>query len=266
MGGVDDQDRDSPTAGRTTTEPGTVRFWRAWPRWQRALPLIGGIAWVAVVALLLLPKTSLLQNPGYVLIGWGRWQLEMTAIALLLLFLFGWLLFYGLIWLLRLPYRWPERRARQKLERAHRELLSGLEAFARGDFSEAEDHFLAAASEEPHWLYHLYAARSVHLRGAFEERNRLLQQVREANRPVALLAEARWALEVGNLHHALEAIDRFLQNFEPTPFALRLACRIYREAGQREKLGRLRPELEKRFSTEEISELLGGSGSVTASG
>lgn len=203
--------------------------------------LAGGALFLLSGALFLLLR---LKDPGYVFIGWGRWQVEMTAVALLLLLLTAFLLFYGLLRLLALLRRLPREQERRRLAQAHRELLAGLEALTHGRFEEAENHFLAAAEQEPSWLYHLYAARAAHLRGAFEERNELLKKVRSENEAAALIAEARWALEVNHLHHALEAIDRLLERYEATPAIRQLAEEIYRAAGRTEKLEALRAKQE----------------------
>lgn len=215
------------------------------PRFKRRLLLWSVVLLMAALGIVLLPKWSLFQRPGYVFIGWGEWQIETTTVALILTILFAFLLLYSAIRLVVLILRWPQRRRVQRLERIHSDMVAGLEALARGAFDEAENHFLAAAAREPRWIYYLYAARAAHLRGSYRERNELLQKVRQENEAAALLAEARWALEADNLHHALLAIDRFLSQFEATPHALKLAYRIYRATGRTEALEKLKPQLDQ---------------------
>lgn len=138
-------------------------------RWS----LVIALALVAVVAgAWLAPR--LLQDPGYALIEFGGWRVQMSFVVLLGAVLASWALISLLVALLRLPGR-AVRKARQA--RSQRALDRGLLALSEGDWERAEKS-LARALRDPgsQTAGLLAAARAAHGKGEPEQRDRYLQR------------------------------------------------------------------------------------------
>jgi len=218
---------------------------------KKQLILWSSVLLVAVVAAFLLPRLKLLQDTGYVLIGWGRWEVELTAVTLLLIFIVGFVLFYAAVrltgLLIRLPVAMHQRREQARGDAAFRSLLQGLREAAEGNWSRAEQMLIENAALSGQSLVHyLTAARVAHQRGAWQARDEYLRKAQEEAPDAELavkLTEAELHLASEDFDKALESLER-LEKIAPTNAqVLKLLHQAYTRLEDWDALARLLPRL-----------------------
>lgn len=191
------------------------------------------------------------DNPGYVLIGIGRWSMETTLVALLVFLIIGFFIFYFFFrllgWLIRLPGRIKSRGKNIKFNRSQAALIAGLVDSAEGNWEKAEKILIKHASHSGAPLIHyLTAARAAQSRGAFDKRDEYLQKA-AAQAPgsdVAIgLTQAELHLSGNQFEQALETLTK-LQSIDPTHASvLKLLHQTYRHIGDWESVRKLLPSL-----------------------
>lgn len=184
--------------------------------------MIGAGVGVAVLARL---------DPGYVVVAWNDWQLEIRSLAVAVLVLVAaFYLLHVLALALRgargVPARWRGRRAR----RAARDLEAGVQWLAREEYARADGVLLRT---NPGVLHYLAAAWAAQRRGAPARREELLARARADARaePAATLLEAHCLIDAGLPHAAEAALDRLRGAAARSPGALRLMMEARRRAG-----------------------------------
>lgn len=206
-----------------------------------------------VVVLLLvfgaLAAHFLLQDPGYVVIHFHSWIVEMSVPVLagfVLLLLAGiWLT----VQLLRAPRRLGEAAGRMRSGRAGNRLTQGIIEVAEGNFHRGERLLTRAApaSDAP-LLNYLQAARAAHLQGADERRDRWLREAYERTPEAAsavLLTQAELQLDQGQYEHALATLRQLEEKAPNHSHALNLLGRLYYRLEDWRHLGELLPRLRK---------------------
>ncbi len=208
---------------------------------------------LAVVAALLLPRLELARQAGYVLIGWGQWEIELTVVTLILIFVIGFILFYAaarlISLLLRLPVQLRNKKEAAKAEAAYRSLIQGLKESAEGNWEKAEKVLIEhAALSGASLVHYLTAARAAHQRGALRERDEYLKKAREE----APESELAVKLTEAELHLANEDFDKALQSLKrldriapANAQVLRLLHQVYMCLGEWDALGKMLPRLHK---------------------
>ncbi|GAB6067973.1 heme biosynthesis protein HemY [Methylothermus subterraneus] len=214
--------------------------------WKKQLILWSAILVLAAIAAVFLPRLELLRS-GYVLIGLGRWEIELTFLTLVLIVLVGFVLFYatfrliGLLWSLTSP-----RRQRQS-ETAFRQLVEGLRQAAEGNWEQAERVLIQSAGLSDQALVHyLTAARIAQRRGAKAMRDRYLQQAYEAAPDAELavkLTEAELHLEDEKFDQALETLLRLEKIAPGNAWLLKLLHQAYAKLEDFHALHTLLPRL-----------------------
>ncbi len=220
---------------------------------KKQLIIWSAVLLAAVVATFLLPRLKLLQDAGYVLIGWGRWEIELTAVTLILIFIVGFVLFYAAIrlfgLLLRLPTLLRERKSQAEADAAFQKLLHGLRQAAEGNWEDAERVLVEGAALSGQALVHyLTAARAAHQRGALKQRDEYLRKAREVEPD----AEVAVKLTEAELHVANEDFDKAVKSLQRlekiapgNAQVLRLMHQVYTRLGKWDALARLLPRLRK---------------------
>lgn len=209
-----------------------------------------------VVVLLAAAALSLLlmEDPGYVLIGYGHWTLETSAaVAVIVTVLAFLVLYYGLRTLASvrgLPQRFRHWRQLKRGERARRLLSQGLVELAEGNWAAAERHLLRHVNDsDTKLLNYLGAARAAQQRGDSDRRDVYLQQAHlsmpEADVAVGL-TQADLQLAQGQLEQALATATHLKQVAPHHAHVLKLLAKLYRELRDWERLHELLPELRKR--------------------
>lgn len=211
------------------------------------------LALVALVGSVLL-TLMLLEDPGYVLIGYGEQGYETTLAFLVLALVVCFGLLYGAIRLLaglvRAPkqlHAWDQHR---KSIRARKLLDRGLMELAEGDWAAAEKHLLKRAQDSDNPLItYLSAARAAQQQGAHERRDHYLRLAHEAM-PQADVAVGLTQAELQLAHRQMEqslATLNHLRSIAPRhAYVLKLLMRLYERLGDWEQLRELLPELRRR--------------------
>ncbi len=197
---------------------------------------------------------TMVQEPGYVLIGYGEWTLE-TTLSLLLFSVFA--LFAGVYLLLRFlnglrraPQRlrlWEQKR---KAVRTRNTLTHGLIELAEGNWSGAEKRLLkyAEVSDTP-LLNYLAAARAAQQQGAHERRDhylRLAHQGMPAADIAVGLTQAELQIAHRQMEQALATLTRLRGIAPKHAQVLKMLAHLYEQLHDWDQLRLLLPELRKR--------------------
>ena len=208
------------------------------------------------VALIVAAALSLaaIEDPGYVLIGYGKWSIETTLSLLVIAVLFAFIVSYYAIRfilnLFRIPRVVREWSGRRKSMRARKGLNQGLIKLAEGDWRGAEKQFLktVAYSDNPIVNY-LAAARAAQKLGAEERRDSHLLAAHESGSSgeIAIgITKAELQMSNRELNEALTTLMH-LRTIAPRNWhILELLMRLYISLGDWNRLSELLPELHKR--------------------
>jgi len=173
----------------------------------------------------------LLSDPGYVVINFRGYLIEMSVPVLVLLTA----ALFGSIWLIRkiivAPRRIGEAAGRYRSARSGQKMTRGMIEVAEGNFARGERMLARAASTSDSPLFnYLQAARAAHLQGSNERRDDWLklayQEVPEAANAV-LLTQAEFQLDQGQHEQALATLRRLDENSKDHGHALGLMGRLY---------------------------------------
>ncbi len=212
---------------------------------------------LVVVALVVsaLAAHFLLQDPGYVVINFQNYLIEMS-VPILLAFIFlvvigAWLL----VKLFRAPRKIGEAAGRYRAGRAGQRLTKGVIEVAEGNFARGEKLLARAAhvSDAP-LLNYLQAARAAHLLGHDERRDDWLKQAYEQAPEAAnavLLTQAELQLDREQYEQALATLRRLEESSPNHSHALDLLGRLYFRLEDWSQLSDLLPKLRKRGRLDE---------------
>ena len=191
----------------------------------------------------------LLSDPGYVVINFRGYLIEMS-VPVLVLFAAALVL---AVWLIRklilAPRRIGEAAGRYRSARSGQKMTLGMIAVAEGQFARGERMLARAASTSDSPLFnYLQAARAAHLQGRDERRDEWLRlaykETPEAVNAV-LLTQAEFQLDRGQLEQALATLRRLDENSKDHGHALALMGRLYYKLEDWKSLGDLLPRVKK---------------------
>jgi HemY protein len=191
----------------------------------------------------------LLSDPGYVVINFRGYLVEMSVPVLVLLTA----ALFGFVWLLRkiilAPRRIGEAAGRYRSARSGQKMTRGMIEVAEGNFARGERMLARAASTSDSPLFnYLQAARAAHLQGRNERRDDWLklayQEVPEAANAV-LLTQAEFQLDQGQNEQALATLRRLDENSKDHGHALALMGRLYFKLEDWESLQQILPRVKK---------------------
>jgi HemY protein len=208
-----------------------------------------GIIVIAVVVLSAFAAHFLLADPGYVIINFHGYLVEMSVpvlagIAVLLVIA---------IWLIRriiqAPRRIGEAAGRYRAGRAGQKLTRGMIEVAEGNLARGEKLLARAArtSDTPLFNY-LQAARAAHLQGQNDRRDEWLKLAYEQSPGAAnavLLTQAEFQLDQGQYESALATLRRIEQNSRDHGYALELLGRLYYRLEDWQHLAEILPRVQK---------------------
>lgn len=152
---------------------------------------------------------TIVQDPGYLLMSWGDWQVEtsvwLAMSALLLSYLVLWLLLRMVRSTLRVPRALRQWLGLRSVRGAHRRTDKGFAAFFEGRWDVAEKALRKGGPVDEQTLLHpLYAALATARRGQTERALALLDQAEaDGAAPLSLVVMAR-----AECHLAAMAPDR----------------------------------------------------------
>jgi len=191
----------------------------------------------------------LLQDPGYVVINFRGYLVEMSVPALLAVV--GLVLFsaWFAVKLFRAPRKLGEAAGRYRSGRAGARLTRGVIEVAEGNFAKGERLLTKSAdgSDAP-LLNYLQAARAAHLLGQNDRRDHWLRQAYEHSPGAAnavLLTQAELQLDQKQYEPALATLRKLEENSPNHSHALALLGKLYFRLEDWSHLAELLPKLQK---------------------
>ncbi len=206
---------------------------------------------LVIVALIVsaVGASFLLQDPGYVVINFRGYLVEMSVPVLVALVFILFLSIWLAAKIFHAPRKLGEAASRYRTGRAGQRLTRGVIEVAEGNFAKGERLLARAAgvSEAP-LLNYLQAARAAHLLGQNERRDTWLKQAYE-NLPGAtnavLLTQAELQLDQRQFEQALATLRKIEENTPNHSHALVLLGRLYYRLEDWKHLSELLPKLKK---------------------
>jgi HemY protein len=206
---------------------------------------------VVIIALLASAFAAqfLLGDPGYVIINFRSYLVEMSVPVLVALILAGVIAVWLIVKIYRAPRRLGEAAGRYRSGRAGQRLTRGMIEIAEGNFSKGEKLLARAAnvSDAP-LLNYLQAARAAHLLGQDERRDTWLRHAYEQMPSAAnavLLTQAELQLDQEQFEQSLATLRKLEENSPNHGHALALMGRLYYQLGDWQNLAALLPKLRK---------------------
>lgn len=192
---------------------------------------------------LLAPR--LLDDPGYVMMDFGPWRIEMSLLALAAGVLLSWIALSLLFGLLRLPGQlWRSARER----RARRQLEDGMLALTEGDWARAERALARSMSHRSSTAGYLAAARAAQGQADRPARDRWLKLAdRRFGRRhfVTNLARARLLAGEGRMDEAVPVLEDLHLRKPRHTGVLRLLLQAYQELDRWRDVRLLAPAVRK---------------------
>lgn len=212
---------------------------------------------IVVVALIISAFAAhfLFQDPGYVVINFRDFLIEMSVPILLALFF---VIIVG-IWVIAKVFRAPRKlgqaAGRYRMGRAGQRLTKGVIQIAEGNFARGERLLARSAkvSDAP-LLNYLQAARAAHLLGQDDRRDNWLKEAYEQTPEAAnavLLTQAELQLDQEQYEQALATLRRLEENSPNHSHALALLGRLYFRLEDWNHLSELLPRLRKQGRVDE---------------
>lgn len=194
------------------------------------------------------------QEPGYVLVSYGSWTIELTLVLfLILLFIsviaiyFGLRLMFGVIGLPADLKRWRKERGAR---RATRSLSQGLILIAEGNWKKAEKELLKHIHQSEHpLLNYIAAAQAAQGQGESARRDEYLKKADQstAGADIAVgLTQANLQWKEGQLERALATLNR-LRDIDPKhPYLLKKLIEIQLQLNDWKGLLEILPQAKRR--------------------
>lgn len=203
------------------------------------------LAWLVVVGAGVALALFAHRDPGYLVVAWDGWQLEVRSlVAAGLVVLAAFYLLHLVVLALRGVRAVPARLRGWRARRSERALEQGADLLLRGEYQRAERTLLRT---DPALLHYLAAAWAAHRRGAPARREELLAAARRKPHaePAASLLEAHCLLEAGLPHAAEAVLDGQRSRIARAPAGLRLLADARAGAGSHWALVTLLPRLQR---------------------
>ncbi len=209
-----------------------------------------GLILVVVLVLATFMANFFMEDPGYVLLHFHGYAIELSVPGLLLFalltFIAAWLVFRTL----RSPFDLGKAAGRYRKTQARKKLTRGLVEAAEGNYARAERLLAESArkSETP-MLNYLNAATAAQEQGATERRDNWLMMAYESSEKsgrAVLLTQAQLQMRDGDFESALATLRKLEEQSPGHPQGLALLARIYTQLGDWENLKELLPQLRKR--------------------
>lgn len=208
------------------------------------------------IALLAMLSTGLavhwaLHNPGYALLAWEHWSVELTLVDLVIAIILCFVVLYIIIRLVsrawRAPHDFYSRLHLRRSERARRRLTRGLIELAEGRWKESERLLIRSAnSSQTPLLNFLAASRSAQMQQAYNRRDEYLRRALKSNPQAQVaveLTQAELQLAHGQTEQALATLNHLREIAPDHAYVLKLLGRLYLQLKDWEALAKLLPKL-----------------------
>ncbi len=216
---------------------------------MRYLFLLCLIALAAAAGLVILIE----QDPGYMLIAWGSYTVEMTVWIALATIVAILLVIWLIVSLLRRTFAMGRAVqtvvVQQSEKRAQQQTARGLIAFIEGNWERSRELLLTSSdkSETP-LLNYLIAARASHQLGDLGQRGEYLKHAAESTSGASIavdITQAELQLHAGQLEECLATLKRARKNAGKHPRVLGLLKDVYTRLDDWEQILALIPELRR---------------------
>ncbi len=195
----------------------------------------------------------ILDEPGYVFLQWGVWQIEISLVFAVILTVFALLLLYVTLEVLSSVIRIPGRIGRSYREyREHKKYaasVKGIQLLLLGDWHKAEKLLGDAAKFVPEPIIsYLAAAYSAQKQGKIDQRNVYLGKARAVGSesfPVVLLVTCILQIENEEMAEAIEGLRKLCSLMPKNPRAFRILAKAYSKVEDWQSLEELIPHLQK---------------------
>ncbi|CAN5322661.1 heme biosynthesis protein HemY [soil metagenome] len=205
------------------------------------------------------------KDPGYVLLAYHQWTIELPLWFAFIVFVLTTLLVYVMLRLIHqagsLSWRIHEWSQQRRLRRSRLRTNRGLLDLAEGNWANAERNLLRAVnnSETP-LLNYLSAAKAAQKQGAYQRRDDYLHQAHDINPEAEMavgLTQAQLQIEQHQYELALATLRHLRELMPQNPQILKLLKDIYIPLRDWRSLLELLPELRKRkvINSQEYIEL-----------
>lgn len=204
-------------------------------------------------------------DPGYVMMAYGKWSLETSAILLGLILIISFtVLYYAIRFFVnvgQIPKRTRDWSSQRKKTKANNELSTGLVEIAEGRYDEAQKTLTRHPNDSmTPTINYLAAARAASASGAYQKRDDFLALAHK-NAPqddfAIELTKAELYIDEGRQEDALAIVEHLRQGNPKNHHVLQLLTQLYRQFNNLQQLKELLPELRKlkSMTDEERSEL-----------
>jgi HemY protein len=214
-----------------------------------------GLIFIIALVISAFAAHFLLQDPGYVVINFRNYLIEMSVpilLALIFIIIVG---VWAIVKVLRAPRKLGRAAGRYRMGRAGQRLTKGVIQIAEGNFARGERLLARSAkvSDAP-LLNYLQAARAAHLLGQDARRDNWLKEAYEQSPEAAnavLLTQAELQLDQKQYEQALATLRRLEENSPNHSHALALLGRLYFRLEDWNHLSELLPRLRKQGRVDE---------------
>lgn len=191
-----------------------------------------------------------LPDPGYVLLGYGKYTLETSLLTLLFALLAAYFIFRFVMGVFRVPQRLQGWKAQQKRNSDRKRLDQGLIELVEGNPQTAEQTLrrLTVNQDKPLITY-LAAARAAQQQGAIERRDQYLDLARKTLPKAGLavdLSRAELQIAQGQYTEALTTLDDLRKQFPDHAQVIKYLLNIYQQNGDWHRLKQLLPDVKRR--------------------
>lgn len=191
-----------------------------------------------------------LPDPGYVLLGYGKYTVETTLLTLLAALLAAYFIVRFVMGIFRVPQRVQAWNEQQKRNRDRRRLDQGLIELVEGNPQTAEQTLrrLTQSADKPLITY-LAAARAAQQQGAVERRDEYLDLAQQTSPKAALavgLSRAELQMAQGQYTEALATLDGLRKRYPDHTQVIKYLLNIYRQNGDWHRLKQLLPDIKRR--------------------
>jgi len=212
---------------------------------------LGSLCVAVVAAFLIQNWLTQYEDPGYVLIGMGRWSIETSVMVFAIGQIIGFFLLYIFFRLLGVLFRLPSKLKHKgkdiKFNRSQEALVAGLVDSAEGNWEKAEKVLIKhAANSGAPLLHYLTAAKAAQSRGAIEKRDEYLRKAKEQSGETDIavgLTQAELHLSANQFDQALETLTNLHSIDSGHASILKLLHQTYQRVGDWEGLRKLIPSL-----------------------
>jgi HemY protein len=187
----------------------------------------------------------LMKDPGYFLIRFAGYEIEMRFIVAFGLFVLAVFLFWLVVFFLRLP-----KKTMQSLtsNRSRKSFAKGLLALSEGKWKAAENLLVKSAKNSPTpELSYMAAARAAIAQNKIEQAFLYLDEAENhTDNPLTVdLTRCELWVKTGDNDKAIALLNRILSSYPNNPRALHLMTQASQNAGQWQQLREILPKVEK---------------------